>query len=104
LDRLIGTTTLLSFEQFERVPDEPAKDEFLDGEWFHLPPAILHHMVIVHRVFALLRRLLNEDGRVFMETGYKIGSSNWVVPEVSLTHPDQPHAKYLEGAPCWPSR
>src|SRR4051812_31061282 len=96
----MGTTTLLSFEDFERLPDEPGKDELLDGEWFHLPPAFRNHMVIVHRIFALLARLVVTEGRVFMETGYKIGTRNWVVPDVSLTHPDQAYDKYLEGAPA----
>jgi Uma2 family endonuclease len=91
--------TLLSFEEFERLPDEPGKDELLNGEWFHLPPAFLHHMVIVHRLHALLSQLVSLERRVFMETGYKIGSTNWVVPDVSVTHPDQPHGRYLEGAP-----
>ncbi len=92
--------TLLSFEEFERLPDEPGKDELLDGEWFHLPPAFRNHMVIVHRIFALLTRLVSADDRVFLETGYKIGARNWLVPDVSLTHPDQAYAKYFEGAPA----
>jgi Uma2 family endonuclease len=99
----MGSTTLLSFEEFERLPDEPGKDELLDGEWFHLPPAILHHMIIVHRIFAILTRMFDgghgEPGQAFMETGYKIGNRNWVVPDVSITYPDQTRAKYLEGAP-----
>jgi Uma2 family endonuclease len=89
----------LTFEEFERLPDKPGKDELLDGERFHLPPAILHHMVIVHRVYALLTRMADNPDRVFMETGYKIGARNWVVPDVSLAHPDQPSGKYFEGAP-----
>jgi Uma2 family endonuclease len=99
----MGTTTLLSFEDFERLPDEPGKDELLDGEPFHLPPAFIDHMDIVHRVFALLtamaHRFDDRLGRVYMETGYKIGDRNWVVPDVSVTHRDQPRSKYLEGAP-----
>jgi Uma2 family endonuclease len=100
----MGSTTLLSFEEFERLPDEPGKDELLDGEWFHLPPAVIDHMDIVHRVFALLTsmayRFDDRFGRVYMETGYKLGSRNWVVPDVSITRRDQPRGKYLEGAPA----
>ena len=100
----MGTTTLLSFDEFERLPDEPGKDELLNGEWFHLPPAFINHMDIVHRVFAFLtsiaKRFDDRLGRVYMETGYKIGNSNWVVPDVSTTHRDQPREKYLQGAPA----
>jgi len=28
----MATTTLLSFEEFEQLPDEPGKVELLDGE------------------------------------------------------------------------
>jgi hypothetical protein len=36
----MGTTTsLLTFEEFERLPDEPGKLELLHGELFHVPPA-----------------------------------------------------------------
>jgi Uma2 family endonuclease len=100
----MGTTTLLSFEEFERLPDEPGKDELLDGEWFHLPPAFISHMDIAHRVFALLSSMAHmldaRFGQVYLETGYKVGSRNWVVPDVSITRRDHPREKYLEGAPA----
>jgi hypothetical protein len=51
----MGTTTsLLTFEEFEHLPDEPGKLEFLDGKPFHLPPAILKHMEIAKRLFLIL--------------------------------------------------
>ena len=96
----MGTTTLLSFEEFERLPDEPGKDELLDGEWFHLPPAFRNHMVFVHRISRLLASLLDAEDRVFVETGYKIGARNWVVADVSVIHADQAYAQYFEGAPA----
>ena len=45
----MGTPTLLSFEEFEQLPDEPGKLEFLDGELIQLPPAKFNHMEIAHR-------------------------------------------------------
>jgi Uma2 family endonuclease len=38
-------------------------------------------------------------GEVFVETGYLIGS-NWVIPDLSITHAGQTENKYLEGAPA----
>src|ERR1019366_2578743 len=50
----MGTTTLLSFEEFERLPDEPGKLELLDGELIQLPPAKRKHVDIAHRIYDLL--------------------------------------------------
>jgi Uma2 family endonuclease len=97
----MGTTTLLTFAEFERLPAQPGKDELLDGERFHLPPAFRNHSTIVGRLFALLMRLV--DGPmprlVQVETGYKIGDRSWLVPDVSILHPNQAGGKYHEGAP-----
>jgi Uma2 family endonuclease len=105
----MGTTThLMTFEQFERLPDEPNKLELIDGELIRMPPAITRHMRIVMRVYKILDGALEmlhvkgqarDLGEVFVETGYLIGS-NWVIPDVSITHARQTENKYLEGAPA----
>jgi Uma2 family endonuclease len=97
-----AVTTLLTFEEFERLPDEPGKCELLDGELIQLPPAKLRHMGIAERLFLLLRDHLqatNTRGAAHMEFGYKLGPRTWVQPDISIAHPDQPHGDYLEGAP-----
>ena len=33
------STSLLTFEEFEQLPDDPGKLELLDGELIRLPPA-----------------------------------------------------------------
>ena len=48
------TTTLLTFEEFERLPDQPGKRELLEGELIELPPAELIHNRIAHRIWRLL--------------------------------------------------
>jgi Uma2 family endonuclease len=95
----MGTTTsLLTFEEFERLPDEPGKLELLDGETFHLPPAKLKHMDVVHRLHKLLSQAAAASD-VYMETGYKIGRNAWLQPNVSMPHADQPRGDYFEQAP-----
>ena len=88
------TTTSMTFEEFERLPDEPNKLELIDGELVRMPPAITKHMRIVMHLYDTLQdtvRLLGGNGlardlgEVFSETGYLIGS-NWVTPDVSITH------------------
>src|SRR5476649_2436197 len=105
----MGTTTnLMTFEQFERLPDEPHKLELMDGELIRMPPAITRHMRIVMRVYKILDAALGmlqgkgqarDLGEVFVETGYLIGA-NWLIPDVSITHARQTENKYLEGAPA----
>ena len=84
---VMGTiTTLVTFEEFERLPDEPSKLELMDGELIRMPPAETRHMRIALRLYKILEdtlRMLHGQGHardlgeVFIETGYRIGS-NWV--------------------------
>jgi Uma2 family endonuclease len=99
--KAMGTTTLLTFEDFEQLPDEPGKMELLDGELIRLPPAKLKHTEIIHRLYDLLRPLAGTAGlgKIYIETGYKFGKRAWLLPDVSISHPNQPSSDYLEGAP-----
>jgi Uma2 family endonuclease len=91
----------MTFAEFELLESEPGKDELLNGGYFHFPPAFHRRVVIAHRLFALLLRAVDggEPNRVYMATGYKIGPTNWLVPDVSVTHCDQVFAQYAEGSP-----
>jgi Uma2 family endonuclease len=101
--------TLLTFEQFEQLPDEPGKRELLRGELIELPPAKLKHNDMAHLFYDLLKpslaNLKGRDpaqplGRVYIEMGYKISSDNWFQPDVSITHAGQAKGDYLQGAPA----
>jgi Uma2 family endonuclease len=102
----MGTTTLLSFAEFEQLPTEPGKLQLLDGELIRMPPAILDHMDIIHRIWRLLNLVVDAAGvssrlgSPYMETGYKIGPQAWLQPDVSIPHASQPRNKYFEGAPA----
>ena len=104
--KVMGTTTLLTFEEFERVPDEPGKMELLDGELIRLPPAKFKHMKIAHWLQKLLIPVVDREGasaglgEVYLQMGYKIGQKAWLQPDVSMSHPNQPLNDYLEGAPA----
>jgi Uma2 family endonuclease len=102
---------LVTFEDLERLPDEPGKTELLDGEVIQMPPAFLPHNILSEDLFLLLRQMvktLRSDGttrglgNVHHEMGYKIGKGpdSWLVPDVSIAHRDQAASdKYYEGAP-----
>ncbi len=110
--RAMSTTTsgLLTFEEFERLPDEPGKLELLEGELIRMPPAKRKHMYTTQRLFLLLNRMVEDlrrgrpelgVGDVCIEMGYRMGSDpgTWLVPDVSITHAGQTGDDYYEGAP-----
>lgn len=100
------STSLLTFAEFEHLPDEPGKLELLDGELIRLPPAKTRHMRIAECFYEILKQELDRAGgsfrlgHVHMEFGYKIGASAWLQPDVSIEHEGQTEGDYLEGAPA----
>jgi Uma2 family endonuclease len=103
------TTNLLTFEEFERLPDEPGKRELLEGEVIEMPPADWEHYEISMWIYHLLRDALaaahsrgeaRELAKVCHEAGYKFPGNRYVQPDVSITHATQTHEKYLNGAPA----
>ena len=94
----MSATALLTFAQFEQLPDAPGKRELIEGELVEMPPPLDSHTLTAQAILFLLGKVVGES-RVRMEGGYKIGG-NWVQPDVSLTRPDQPReGGYLAGAP-----
>ena len=95
---MTSTTSLMSFAEFEQMPEAPGKQELIDGELIEMPPAKLRHMEISRLVFA---RLFSGTAgtRTFFELGYRIGGG-WLLPDVSVTRHDQEvHNDYLIGSP-----
>jgi Uma2 family endonuclease len=101
-----ASTSLLTFAEFEQLPDEPGKLELLDGELIRLPPSKTRNMRIAEILFKLLDRALDRGGgspqlgRAHMEFGYKIGAAAWLQPDVSIEYKGQTENDYLEGAPA----
>jgi Uma2 family endonuclease len=101
----MGTTTgLMSFAEFEQLPDheEGWKLELLDGELIRMPPAFTPHMRLARRFFVILNAAVPASlGEAFFETGYKL-DENWLVPDVSVSHQGQVEVdgKYIPGAPA----
>lgn len=79
-------------------PEQPGKQELLEGELIQLPPAKDEHNLIVQAIFVLLLRHGVPGLRT--EAGYQIKSDTWLQPDVSVTWPDQPKENgYLQGSP-----
>jgi len=95
--------TTLTMEEFLELPEPPAgKRELLNGELIDLPPSKFRHDEIADRLVDRLKGAVAASGiggRVFHEIVYQIGPRNWLKPDVSITHPNQPVDEYLQGAP-----
>jgi Uma2 family endonuclease len=105
----MGTTTLMSLAEFERLENGADEIELLKGELIRMPPAQHSHMEICERLFELLKAAVKQlksanpravVGKVHMEMGYFFPNSmSWLQPDVTLTYPDQPIDRYYIGAP-----
>src|SRR5438067_7021047 len=98
----ITTSPLLTFEEFERLPDQPGKRELLEGELIELPPAELEHNESSEEIFLQMLPAIRaahsrgeaaELGRAHHEMGYKLSARSYVQPDVSVTHADQERGK-----------
>ncbi len=106
----MGTVkTLLTFAEFEQLPERPGKDELIRGELIELPPAEYKHSELAHRIFHIMdsaieqahaRGKAGELGEVFHEMGYRLPGEGWLQPDVSVTRARQSIDEYLLGAPA----
>src|SRR6266567_6422608 len=94
----MSTTSLMTFAEFEQLPDAPCKRELIDGELIELPPPEFVHSKIAKRFYDLLASTPHKPN-VFQETGYRIGGG-WLQPDLSIRWPDQiMRDRYLSGGP-----
>lgn len=107
--RVMGATTLLTLEQFERIEGDDHL-ELLKGELIRLPPPPDAHMEACEELYERLKTAVKElrtrepeirIGKVHMERGYLLPGDppSWLRPDVSITYPNQPVDRYLLGAP-----
>ena len=100
----------MTFEEFERLPEWCGKQELLLGELIELPPPKKRHNKVAKRLFVLLFDAIERApegsrnpalGEVNLEWGYHVTSKpdSWLIPDLSITHPNQPGDEYYEGAP-----
>jgi Uma2 family endonuclease len=107
--RVMGATTLLTLEQFERIEGDDHL-ELLKGELIRLPPPQRLHMLACENLYDRLKTDVKElrarepgiaIGEVHMEMGYLFPGDppSWLRPDVSITHPNQSGDRYYIGAP-----
>lgn len=101
-----ATTTNLSWEAFEQLPNDGMHHELIEGELITLPPPKSGHsnvaMLILQALFAIQERA---GCRGFAEAGYKLSDDppTWIQPDVSLIRKERVQATdpdgYFLGAP-----
>jgi Uma2 family endonuclease len=79
---------MLSEEEFLNLPETPGKQELLDGELIDLPPAKRYHGSIATKLMFLLATVLDES-RLWIEVAYWLRESRWLIPDLSVSWPDQ---------------
>jgi len=102
----MATRTLLTFEQFEKYPDDGHKHELLQGEHIILPPPKSYHSDVQHLLLRILQPYVDQHGLgdVRIEAGFRISEDTWVQPDVSFLRTSQLRSTrsggYFEGAPA----
>ncbi|MEO8657817.1 MAG: Uma2 family endonuclease [Bryobacteraceae bacterium] len=104
---MIAAGALVTFQEFEQLPDGAEQLEFLQGEVLRMPPPERSHMEIAHRLLGILQRVMAEAGggtgvgEAYVEMGYLMKNErSWLRPDVSITHRGQPGERYFEDAPA----
>ena len=97
-------TNLLSWEAFEKLPDDGMHHEVIQGELITLPPPQFPHVKVAKRLYQALFVLEEKGvGEVFVEAGYKLSEkpATWIQPDVSFLRPGRTAdvTRYLTGAP-----
>ena len=101
----MGVSTSLTFEQFEKYPDDGHKHELLQGEHIISPPPKSDHSDIQHMLLRVLQPYVDQHrlGDVRIEAGFKLSDDTWVQPDVSFLRTAQLRTRplgYFEGAPA----
>jgi Uma2 family endonuclease len=94
------TTGLLSWEAFEKFPDDCMHHELIEGEHQVLPPAKSRHTIIAARCWKLLVAI-EERANVcaYAEAGYKLSNNppTWIQPDVSVLRKERERATVVDG-------
>ena len=103
----MGTKTLMSLEEYERLPDEGVQHELDEGELVTMPPPKYWHSRIARIIGRALDRFVEprELGEVLIEAGFLLHPDPLTIrqPDVAFVRAERTRKPdlegYLEGAP-----
>ena len=99
------TTRLMTFEEFEQLPDSDwMRQELHHGELIEVPPPVQGHKIIERRLRRLLEDTGGSSGVVETEVGFRpcLGNEYWIADVAfvfSKRWDDVPRDGYMVGAP-----
>jgi len=103
----MGTKTLLTLEQFDRLPEkEGVLYELNEGELVIMTEPMPRHNRVRDNVARLMGNFVEERklGWVLLETGYQLGSETVRIPDVSFVPADRVREldldRRIQGAPA----
>ena len=102
----MSTVIPMTLDEFAALPDEPGKQELLNGELISVPPPKVRHGLIQKRVVAMLSAyaVRQKCGEVFTNVGFTMCGDTCLEPDAALVRtaelagarPDE----WFEGAPA----
>jgi len=103
----MGTKTLLSLEEFERLPDNGMRHELNKGDLVEMPPPGFDHTRLAKKIARILEQFAEPKGlgEVFVEAGFQlsIDPPTYRQPDVCFLTASRLNkaweGKYLQGAP-----
>jgi len=98
------TTSLMTFAQFEQMPEDGRRYELRNGEPIEVPPAVYRHHKILRRLRRLLESAAGSAGEVDSEWGFRpIPEYEYRVADVAFVAQERERAispdGHLIGAP-----
>ena len=100
----MATKTLLTVEQFEKLPDDGMRHELDEGELISMPPTVgLHGKVLTETVFILRSFVARSLGLVLTDTGFRLNPGTVRAPDVAFVRAERADnldlERRFEGAP-----
>ena len=104
---VVATKTLMSIEEYERLPDEGVQHELDEGELVTMPPPKYRHSRIARNIGRPLENFVEPQGlgEIHFEAGFMLQPEPPTVrqPDVAFIRADRTRVadldRYLEGAP-----
>jgi len=101
----MATKTLLTWEQFEQLPDDDMRHELDEGELISMPPTFTLHGKIQAQISAALLNFVRQHslGVVTNDSGFRLSPDTVRAPDISFVRADRARAvdleRRFEGAP-----
>jgi len=102
----MSARTLLTFEQFEQLPDDGLTHQLLEGELISAPPFRVRHVVVRQNLADALRSFVEERrlGVAYVRAAFKLSPRTLLQPDVSFIRTAQLERAdpdgYDEGSPA----